>query len=178
MDVNMNEASEYQFSDIEKHILARLDALIPAIEDIHVTLERKVQFNFTLMSSIATVLAAVNVSLFDRNLLSNAMLCWFILFGFSYLLVAILSLFVLLPRIRDFMTLTPSKQDLLGWWHMDDVNEYLQETFGVYAHIWQQEEKSLDNKAFATKLSYVFVVIGVISAIVEAAIYILAHVTQ
>ena len=93
MDVDVHELSDYEFSDIEKHILSRLDALIPAIEDIHVTLERKVQYNFTLMSSIATVLVAVNVSLFERELLSNEMLCFFVLFGLSFLIVGILSLF-------------------------------------------------------------------------------------
>ena len=165
------------FSDIEKDLLARLNALVPAIEDIHVTLERKVQYNFTLMSSVATVLVAVNVSVFDRKLLNDDMRLLFGLFGLSYLIVGILSLYVLRPRIRSFMTVTPIKDHLIGWWGMT-VNKYLRETFGVYAYIWKEEEKPLDKKACATILSYVFVIVGVIAAIVEAAIYMSAHITQ
>ena len=154
-------------TDQEKHILARLDNIIPVAEEIHASLERKAQFNFALMSSITTILVATNIHLYDRAHVYVPTIVFLLLFLAALIGVAVSCLVAIIPRKRPIVTITPHV-DSLEDWRCHCADKYMKEVFLSYTDAWKRNNDALKTKTDATLVSYVFVIFGVVTAVMEA----------
>ena len=158
------------FTDTEKHILSQLDNLIPLLRSIHAAIEQKAQYNFTLMSSVATILAAFNISFVPRGEISEWMTIALIVFAGAYICVAVLSLLILYPQDRVVGNIVPTHDQLEIWWSFN-VPEYIDETTEAYVQLWQLYDKPLRDKSKRARRSFIGVIVGLGAAITEAAIF-------
>lgn len=156
-------------SDQQKHMLTRLDELLPTILDIHNTLERKLRFNFGLMSSVLTILIIGNISWFDQSKLDPNERGSFVIFAICLLIVAGCWLWAHWPRERLICPLTPTPDFLSQWWNYSP-DEYSNQVFLSYETIWKDDQKIRKQKATATSLSHLAVIVGLLAAFFESAV--------
>ena len=156
-------------TDQQKHMLSRLDQLLPAVEDIHNTLERKLQFNFGLMSSIVTILIVGNISWFDNSRLDADEHVSFAVFVLSFVAVAACSLYAHFPRERLVSPMTPTWCFLSKWWDYSS-EDYAKQVLLSYESIWTDDRCIRKRKARATMLSHLGVVIGLVAAFYESGV--------
>ena len=156
-------------SDQQKHMLSRLDMLIPTILDIHNTLETKLRFNFGLMSSILTILIIGNISWFDQSELESNEMVSFVIFVASLTVVAGCWLWAHWPRDRLISPMTPTWETLSQWWNYSP-DEYSSQVILSYETIWKDDQKIRKYKARATRLSHFAVIVGLLAAFYESAL--------
>lgn len=159
---------ETKLSDQQKHMLSRLDMLLPAVEDIHITLERKLQFNFGFMTSIATVLIVGNVSWFDHSTLEANEVGSLAVFVLCFLVTAGCALWAYWPRERLITPITPEWDNLKRWWEYPP-DEYAEQALLSYKTIWKDDQKVRRCKARVTTISHCAVVGGLLAAFYEGA---------
>ena len=165
---------EERFSEQQKHMLSRLDRLHSAVDDIHNTLERKLQFNLALMSSITTVLIIGEISWFDINGLEPDEHLSFVIYFFCFLGVIIFTLWAHKPRERVITPITPEWGALKQWWEYD-IDDYTAQTMLSYITIWTADKKHRECKATVTWVSYMLVAIGLLAAAVQSAVFFSGH---
>ena len=166
---NLTSDNDAGLSDQQRHLLSRLDMLLPAIADIHNTLDRKLQFNFGLMSSILTILIVGNFSWFDQSRLEVNETGSFIVFTLCFIIVAACLLWAHWPRGRLFTPLTPTWDTLSKWWEYTP-NEYSEQTLLSYQTIYEDGLPIRRCKARLTVVSHVAVIVGLLAAFCESAV--------
>lgn len=158
--------SDRPLTDQEKHILARLDTIIPVAEEIHHTLERKAQFNFALMSSLTTVLVAANIHLYDRTTVYAPTVVFLLLYLLFFIGVVVSCLVAVIPRNRPVVTITPCVESMKAWCD-HSTDEYMYQVFLSYSDAWKRNNAALTAKTNATQATYAFVIAGLVCAILE-----------
>lgn len=161
--------AEPTLSDQQKHLLSRLDMLLPAVEDIHNTLERKLQFNFGLMTSIATILVVGKISWFDQTKLESDETGSFVVFVVCFVIVAACSLWAHWPRERLITPVTACWDSLSKWWDYDP-EDYAEQVLLSYESIWNDDRKTRQCKAKLTVISHIAVVVGLLAAFYQSAV--------
>ena len=156
-------------SDQQKHMLSRLDILFPTILDIHNTLERKLRFNFGLMSSILTILIIGNISWFDQSELESSEMVSFAIFVLCLTTVAGCWLWAHWPRERLISPMTPTLESLSQWWKYSP-DEYSIQVILSYETIWKDDQKIRKLKARATRWSHIAVIVGLLAAFYESSL--------
>lgn len=155
-------------SDQQKHLLARLDLLPPTITEIHNTLDKKLQYNFTIMSAFVSVLIIGNISWFDRPNLGSINICSLLVFAVCYAVVALSPLYAHWPRERLVSPVSPSWDSLLQWWNYEP-DEYTDQVLLSYESLYNDDKNVRDCKARLVIASHIAVVLGIGAAIFQSA---------
>ncbi len=150
-----------RISETDKSILSQLTAQIPAMEDVHNTLERKLQYNFLLMSSVAAILVALNGKLNIEPLPGGLKI-----FTVFYLIVMISSIYALWPRGRFVHPINP-KWEIVQKWRDYPSGEYVDQLILGYEMIAKNNESLLQTKAFFTRLSLGLTSLGLLAVLIE-----------
>lgn len=150
-----------RISETDKSILSQLSAQIPVLEDVHNTLERKIQYNFLLMSSVAAILVALNGELKVEPLPGGLKI-----FAVFYLIIVISSIYVLWPRGRFIHPINP-KWEIVQKWRNYPSDEYVDQLILGYEMIAKNNESLLQTKAFFTRLSLGLTILGLLAVLFE-----------
>ncbi len=159
-----------KFNEQRTGVLALLHATLAEVENHHNTLERKMQYNLTFMSSIAALEIVIHLHLISVGTMPNNMKGAAIVFGLVYLALASLSLVAIWPQSRASLPFEPTPEKVREWWAYD-ILQYRDAIIKKYVTIWTENQKLLDEKVRWTQLSYFLVVVALIVVLLQVSIY-------
>ena len=158
------------FTDQEKSIFALLDANVNDTSSILATLEKKSQYNFTLISTMAAVIALVNIELYKLDKLDGDMKCALILFGTLYLVIAVCSILTLWPRVVGIRPIDPTWETASSF-RKYDWSDFRNQLILHYVNIQEENDNVIRCKYRAVLLSYLCVGASIFAILAEAAMF-------
>ncbi len=159
-----------EFTDQEKSILALLDANVNDTSNILASLEKKSQYNFTLISTMAAVIVLVNIEIYKLGKLDGDMKCTLIVFGILYLVIALCSILTLWPRVIGIRPIDPTWETASNFRRYDWSN-FRNQLILHYVNIHEENENVINDKHRAVLVSYLCVGASVLAILVEAAMF-------
>lgn len=159
-----------EFSEQRKYTLSLMHASLAEVEYHHNTLERKMQYNLTLVSSIAALELVVHLHLIGIVQIPNCMKALLIVFGLVYLLIVPLTIGALWPQSRASLPFAPTDPKVREWWSYD-ILEFRDAIIRSYVTIWTENQELLNEKVTRTQLSYRLVVVALIIISLQALCY-------
>ena len=160
------------FNEQRTGVLTLLHASLTEVDNHHTTLERKLQYNMVLMSSIAALELAIHLLLLKEVglQLPKPIIGAALLFALTYLGVAAISLCAIWPQSRGSLPFEPTWDKVNEWWGYSII-DYRNKILSSYVKIWEENQKLLDNKVRWTQYSYVLVVLSLSIVIFQALLY-------
>lgn len=147
-----------------------MHATLTEVENHHNTLERKLQYNLTFMSSIAALELVIHLHLLSIEQLPDNMKAAVAIFGLIYVSIAALSLVAIWPQSRASLPFEPTPEKVREWWGYDII-QYRDAIIPRYVTIWKENQKLLDDKVRWTQLSYGLVVVAMVIVFIQALLY-------
>lgn len=163
-------SEDERFRAQQLHMLSTCDRLYSVVDDIHRTLERKLQFNLALMTTVLSVLILGEVSWFDSEGLTADEHLLFVVFAVCFIGVIVCALFAYVPRDRSLTPIRPDWDTLVKWFQYD-ISEYSNRMLKAYTIVWDPKDGGRHWKSLATFWSFIFVAFGLGAAIVQSGIH-------
>ena len=158
------------FNEQRKGLLSFMQMTLTEVENHHNTLERKMQYNLSFMSSIAALELVIHLHLLSIGPLPKGMILAAIIFILVYLAIASISLFAIWPQSRASLPFEPTPEKVREWWGFDII-QYRDAVITRYVTIWNENQKLLDDKVKRTEQTFILVVVALVIVIVQAALY-------
>lgn len=158
------------FNEQRKGLLSFLQMTLTEIENHHNTLERKMQYNLSFMSSIAALELVIHLHLMSIGTLPKGMVLASIAFAIVYLAVATICLVAIWPQSRASLPFEPTPEKVREWWGFDII-KYRDAVITRYVTIWKENQELLDDKVKQTERTYILVAIALVVVLIQAALY-------
>ena len=166
-------SKDQNFTNRANSLLAVLETNLHQTHEVINTLERKTQFNFTVISAVAVAVVLVNINFVDISALEPAGKFALLAFAGSYLLVAGLSILTLWPQEMDLCPLEPTKDNIATMLDFEDETSFHFELMEQYKNIYDCHMCVIKCKTQRVMCSYRIVAVGIAAVVAEILVYVL-----